>query len=66
MIFHREQVYFIRRATTCGLPVWWNYWDYCPRDEQDYYRHLNYSVFNIKELLDNLHERARHSVNLKR
>jgi len=26
----------------------------------------NYSVFNIKELLDNLHERARHSVNLKR
>ena len=25
-----------------------------------------YSVFNIKELLDNLHERARYSVNLQR
>ena len=27
---------------------------------------FTYSVFSIKELLDNLHERARNSVNLKR
>jgi putative transposase len=22
-------------------PIWWNYWDYCPRNEREYY-----SVFN--------------------
>lgn len=25
-----------------GRQIWWNYWDYCIRDEGDYYRHLNY------------------------
>ena len=42
------------------LPGKASYWN-----EPD--RHIaKYSVFNIKELLDNLHERARHSVKLKR
>jgi putative transposase len=26
--------------------VWWNYWDYCIRDDGDYYRHLNYIHHN--------------------
>ncbi len=43
---HGRSAHFIRRVTSCGLPVWWNYWDYCPRDEQDYYRHLNYLLYN--------------------
>ena len=43
---HSRSAHFIRQATTCALPVWWNYWDYCPRDEQDYYRHLNYLLYN--------------------
>jgi len=28
------------------LPIWWNYWDYCPRDERDYYVRLNYLLNN--------------------
>lgn len=36
----------IHAATGCELPVWWNYWDYCPRDERDYFVHLNYLLYN--------------------
>ena len=43
---HSRSVHCIRQATACELPVWWNYWDYCPRDERDYYRHLNYLLYN--------------------
>lgn len=28
------------------LPVWWNYWDYCPRNEKDYMIRLNYLYHN--------------------
>ncbi len=31
--------------TDCALPVWWNYWDYCPRNEHDYTVRQNY-LFN--------------------
>ncbi|WP_295585740.1 transposase [uncultured Lamprocystis sp.] len=43
---HGQTGFAIRQRTGCALPVWWNYWDYCPRDEQDYYRHLNYLLWN--------------------
>ena len=43
---HSRSAHFIRAASDCELPVWWNYWDYCPRDEPDYYRHLNYLLYN--------------------
>lgn len=32
--------------TNCEKPVWWNYWDYCPRSEKDYYARLNYLLYN--------------------
>lgn len=43
---HGRSVHVIRAATHCDLPVWWNYWDYCPRDERDYYLRLNYLLYN--------------------
>ncbi len=36
----------IRRATGAPKPIWWNYWDYCPRNEHDYYVRLNYLLWN--------------------
>ncbi|MCP4700862.1 MAG: hypothetical protein GY862_29010 [Gammaproteobacteria bacterium] len=36
----------IHQATDCSLPVWWNYWDYCPRNERDYMVRLNYLLNN--------------------
>jgi putative transposase len=36
----------IAEATQCTKPVWWNYWDYCPRNEADYYTRLNYLLYN--------------------
>jgi putative transposase len=36
----------IRKATACPPPIWWNYWDYCPRDECDYLVRLNYLLYN--------------------
>ncbi len=36
----------IRGATGCETPVWWNYWDYCPRNETDYRTRLNYLFYN--------------------
>ena len=26
--------------------VWWNYWDYCPRNERDYMTRQNYLLYN--------------------
>ena len=36
----------ILEDTKCAKPVWWNYWDYCPRDEKEYYTRLNYLFYN--------------------
>lgn len=36
----------IRDATSCELPVWWNYWDYCPRNERQYFTRMNYLFYN--------------------
>ena len=43
---HGRTGFAIHGRTGCDLRVWWNYWDYCPRDERDYYRHLNYLLWN--------------------
>ena len=36
----------ILAVTGCTKPVWWNYWDYCPRNEAEYFTRLNYVLFN--------------------
>jgi putative transposase len=48
----------ISQATHCETPIWWNYWDYCPRDERDYMVRLNYLLMNpIKHgYVTNLHD----------
>jgi putative transposase len=43
---HGLSARFIQTQTPCDLPIWWNYWDYCPRDETDYSVRLNYLFFN--------------------
>ncbi len=43
---HGSSSHFIVQATKCDTPVWWNYWDYCPRDEKGYYIRLNYLLYN--------------------
>lgn len=42
---HGRTARSIRAETGCALPVWRNYWDYCPRDDDDYLVHVNY-LFN--------------------
>lgn len=42
---HSVSGFYIKQATQAERPVWWNYWDYCPRDEVDYFKRLNY-LFN--------------------
>lgn len=36
----------IRQITQCEKPVWWNYWDYCPRNECQYFTRINYLLHN--------------------
>lgn len=36
----------IQQATKARTPIWWNYWDYCPRNENDYYIRPNYLLWN--------------------
>jgi putative transposase len=43
---HSKAAIFIREQTNCEKPVWWNYWDYCPRSEADYMVRLNYLLNN--------------------
>ncbi|WP_083960710.1 REP-associated tyrosine transposase [Methylomonas lenta] len=43
---HGLSARFIQAQGPCELPVWWNYWDYCPRDEKDYFIRLNYLLNN--------------------
>jgi len=35
-----------RHEGTSGRRLWKNYWDWCVRDETDYWRHLNYIHHN--------------------
>lgn len=42
---HMLSAKFIRSQLQAEKPIWWNYWDYCPRDERDYFIRLNY-LFN--------------------
>ncbi len=55
---HRSSAILVSEATHCEKPVWWNFWDYCPRNEKDYMTRLNYLLFNpIKHgYTDNLRE----------
>jgi len=43
---HSRSAKLIRQTTNCEKPVWWNYWDYCPRDEAEYLTRLNYLLNN--------------------
>jgi len=43
---HYQSGQLIRKVHSSDLPVWWNYWDYCPRDEKDYFIRLNYLLNN--------------------
>lgn len=43
---HSQMAKLIRQVTNCERPVWWNYWDYCPRNEEDYMTRLNYLLNN--------------------
>lgn len=43
---HSKAAIFIRQLTACEKPVWWNYWDYCPRDETEYWVRCNYLLNN--------------------
>jgi len=43
---HGSTAHPIRLATGAQKPIWWNYWDYCPRNERDYYVRLNYLLWN--------------------
>jgi len=36
----------IHKATCCEKPVWWNYWDFCPKNEKEYMTRVNYLLFN--------------------
>ncbi len=43
---HRVSGRKIYKAAGCEKPVWWNCWDYCPRDEREYMTRANYLLFN--------------------
>ena len=43
---HGASASTIRQKTHCELPVWWNYWDYCPDGEDEYNTKLNYLLMN--------------------
>ncbi len=44
---HRKTAKYIREHVDVAIPtVWWNYCDYCPRNEADYFKHLNYMLYN--------------------
>ena len=48
----------IAQATGCDYPIWWNYWDYCLRSEQEYNIRMNYVLYNpVKHgYVNNLHD----------
>ena len=55
---HGISSHFIQTHCLCNLPIWWDFWDYCPRDEKDYLVRLNYLLINpVKHgYCDNLYE----------
>ncbi len=55
---HRALGFLIIEAADCEKPVWWNYWDYCPRNEKDYMTRVNYLLYNpVKHgYVKNLHD----------
>jgi putative transposase len=42
---HSHSAQYIRQIPA-EKPIWWNYWDYCPRNEADYMTRLNYLLYN--------------------
>ena len=50
--------YYVKQASRTQERVWWNYWDYCPRDERDYMIRLTYLFHNpVKHgYVDNLYD----------
>lgn len=55
---HAYTGYYIKQDTQTQERVWWNYWDYCPRNECEYRIRQNYLLNNpIKHgCVDNLHD----------
>ncbi|MDM8520619.1 transposase [Anaerolineales bacterium HSG6] len=55
---HGFMGYHIKETTSATGRVWWNYWDYCPRNERDYMVRLNYLLNNpVKHgYVDNLYD----------
>jgi len=43
---HSRSGFLIHQRTQCEKPVWYNYWDYCPRNEKEYLIRLNYLLTN--------------------
>ncbi|MDP2099970.1 MAG: transposase [Methylobacter sp.] len=43
---HFKSGKLIRKKVISQSPIWWNYWDYCPRNEKDYFVRLNYLLNN--------------------
>lgn len=43
---HFESALRIQEATGCDKPIWWNYWDYCPRNEREYMIRQTYLLYN--------------------
>ncbi len=54
---HFKSGQLIRKIAPDHKHIWWNYWDYCPRNEKDYLIRLNYLFNNpIKHgYVQNLH-----------
>ena len=55
---HGSSSSLIQRYTKCEKPIWYQYWDYCPRNERQYFTRLNYLLYNpvkhgyVKDLHD--------------
>jgi putative transposase len=43
---HSQSAGFILTQTHSAPPIWWNYWDYCPRNEEEYRVRQNYLLYN--------------------
>jgi putative transposase len=43
---HSRSAIDIHREIRREKPVWWNYWDYCPRNEKDTMIRINYLLYN--------------------
>ncbi len=54
---HAFTGYHIKKITQTQKRVWWNYWDYCPRNERDYNIRMIYLLNNpVKHnYVDDLH-----------